>query len=223
LHLVEKRQPGLTVVVEAQLAGSSDYGALGKVIGDRCVVLKSIPYIRGIPSASLEELKSLCASLATYGGAALFHIEGLSPEAGQLTPPGDEFVVTQADLEIASHSLSSATTAEVDFVSLGCPHLSLDEIRRISQLLQGKQVKKEFWITTARHTRTLAERLGYTRVIEAAGAKFAADTCCVVAPIQGRFKAMATDSAKACYYGSAKNKLKTVILPFDEAVKEALA
>ena len=223
LHLVEKRQPGLTVVVEATLAGSSDFGALGKVIGDHIALSKSIPYIRGIPSASLEELKSLCASLATYGGAALFHIEGLSPEAGQLTAPGTELVVTRADLETASHSLSSATSAEVDFVSLGCPHLSLDEIRRISQLLQGKQVKKEFWITTARHTRTLAERLGYTQVIEAAGAKFAADTCCVVAPIQGRFKAMATDSAKACYYASAKNKLKTLILPFDEVVKEALA
>ena len=222
LHLVEKRQPSLTVQVEAQLAGSSDFGALGKLIGDSIAVSKSIPYIRGIPSASLEELKSLCASLATYGGAALFHIEGLSPEAGQLTPPGAELVVTRADLETASRSLSSATSFEVDFVSLGCPHLSLDEIRRISQLLQGKQVKKEFWITTARHTRIRAERLGYTRVIEAAGAKFAADTCCVVAPIQGRFKAMATDSAKACYYAASKNKLKTLLLPFDEVVNEAI-
>jgi len=222
LHLVEKRQPGLTVQVEAQLAGSSDFGALGKLIGDSIAVSKSIPYIRGIPSASLEELKSLCASLATYGGAALFHIEGLSPEAGQLTPPGAELVVTRADLEIASRSLSSATSFEVDFVSLGCPHLSLDEIRRISQLLQGRQVKKEFWITTARHTQIRAERLGYTRVIEAAGAKFAADTCCVVAPIQGRFKAMATDSAKACYYAASKNKLKTLLLPFDEVVNEAI-
>ena len=64
--------------------------------------------------------------------------------------------------------------------------------------------------------------MGYTRTIEAAGAKFAADTCCVVAPIQGRFNAMATDSAKACYYASAKNKFKTVLLPFEDVVKQAL-
>jgi predicted aconitase len=60
-------------------------------------------------------------------------------------------------------------------------------------------------------------------VIESAGAKFAADTCCVVAPIEGRFKAMATDSAKACYYGASKNKFKTVIMPFDEVVRIATA
>jgi predicted aconitase len=33
---------------------------------------------------------------------------------------------------------------------------------------------------------------------------------------------MATDSAKACYYAYAKNRLKTVFLPFDEVVKLAL-
>jgi predicted aconitase len=64
--------------------------------------------------------------------------------------------------------------------------------------------------------------MGYTRVIEAAGARLAADTCCVVAPIRGRFRAMATDSAKACYYGAAKNRFKTVLKPFDEVVMEAL-
>jgi predicted aconitase len=59
-------------------------------------------------------------------------------------------------------------------------------------------------------------------VIEASGAKFAADTCCVVSPIRGRFKVMATDSAKACYYASAKNKFKTRLLPFDQVVQEAI-
>jgi predicted aconitase len=100
--------------------------------------------------------------------------------------------------------------------------LSIHEIEHISRLLDGKQVKKEFWITTARTTKQIADRLGYTSIIEAAGAKFAADTCCVVAPIQGRFSVMATDSAKACYYASAKNKFKTVFLPFEDVVKQAL-
>ena len=83
-------------------------------------------------------------------------------------------------------------------------------------------MNKEFWITTARPIKRLADQLGYTRIIELAGAKFATDTCCVVAPIRGRFKSMATDSAKACYYASAKNKFNTVFLPFDEVVELAL-
>jgi predicted aconitase len=64
--------------------------------------------------------------------------------------------------------------------------------------------------------------MGYTAVIEASGAKFAVDTCCVVAPIKGRFQVLVTDSAKACYYAASKNRFKTVFLPFDEVVFTAL-
>jgi predicted aconitase len=110
----------------------------------------------------------------------------------------------------------------VDFVSLGCPHLSLPEIAHLASLLEAQKVKREFWVTTSRLVKHAADRLGYTRIIEQAGAKFAADTCCVVAPIRDRFSVMATDSAKACYYAYAKNKFKTVFLPFDEVVKQAL-
>ena len=64
--------------------------------------------------------------------------------------------------------------------------------------------------------------MGYTRIIEESGAVIAAYTCCVVAPISGRFKVMATDSAKACYYAYAKNKFKTRFFEFDQVVAEAL-
>jgi predicted aconitase len=118
--------------------------------------------------------------------------------------------------------MSMADAGEADFVTLGCPHLSIKEIARIAELLEGKKVTKEFWITTARPTKQIADRMGYTQAIEAAGARLAADTCCVVAPIRGRFRVMVTDSAKACYYGAAKNRFKTVLKPFDEVVMEAL-
>jgi predicted aconitase len=130
--------------------------------------------------------------------------------------------ITQADLDATQSAMSDAAPGEVDFVSLGCPHLSIREIARVAALLNGKQVKKEFWITTARPTKHMADQMGYTAIIEASGAKFAVDTCCVVAPIKGRFHAMATDSGKACYYAYAKNKFKTLLRPFDEVVAEAL-
>jgi len=221
-HLPKKRKPAITIQVSARLEASHDFGALGKVIGEQIAASKAVAYIQGIQSATLEMLKSFCASLATYGGAALFHMQGITPEAARFTPPEGRVSVTQADLQAAHQSLNEATTAEVDFVSLGCPHLSIQEIARVSTLLEGRQVKKEFWITTARTTKQIADRVGYTRIIEAAGAIFAADTCCVVAPIQGRFTTMATDSAKACYYASAKNKFRTVFQPFDEVVRLAL-
>lgn len=222
LHLPRNRAPGITVRVEAHLKGTYDFGLLGKVLGEQISTSKAIPYIQEVPSASPEELKSFCASLATYGGSAMFHMQSITPEAHLFAPPREQLTISRVELERAASSLNDAKVTQVDFVNLGCPHLSIDEIKRVSQLVEGKRVRKEFWITTARATKQLADQLGYTQVIEAAGAKFAADTCCVVAPIKGRFTAMATDSAKACYYASTKNKFNRVYLPFDEVVKEAL-
>jgi hypothetical protein len=224
MHLDENRQPKLGVRVEAGMVGTHAFGALGMAIGQKLEAYggKPTPYILGIERASLEELKSFCASLATYGGAALFHMAGITPEAAQFSPPEESVSVTQVELEGAVRSMNHDAGEPVDFVSLGCPHLSIQEIARIAELLKDKQVTKEFWITTARPVKQIADRMGYTQIIEASGAKFAADTCCVVAPIRGRFKVMATDSAKACYYAAGKNKFKTVFKPFDDVVLEAL-
>ncbi|HEX9018447.1 MAG TPA: aconitase X catalytic domain-containing protein [Anaerolineaceae bacterium] len=224
LHLDEGRQPSLTVHVEAELRETVEFGALGKRIGAHLEARGAcrLPYITGIHEASLENLKSFCASLATYGGAAMFHMQGITPEAALVAPPTERVVITQSDLDATLREMSDAAPDEVDFVSLGCPHLSLAEIARIAGLLQGKKVRKTFWITTARPTKHMADRMGYTRIIEESGAIFATDTCCVVAPIKGRFHALATDSAKACYYASSKNKFKTLIRSFDEVVEEAL-
>jgi hypothetical protein len=225
LHLDENRRPGLTVRVETRLTDTRDFGALGVVVG-RAIESrqkKVIPYLRDIPAATVEQLKSFCASLATYGGLAMFHMEGITPESAQHAPPDETLVIGQADLDKAIHSLDvTSASDEVDFVSLGCPHLSIHEIQKIAELLGGKHVRKTFWITTSRPVKRIADQMGYSATIEAAGAIFAVDTCCVVAPIKGRFKNLVTDSAKACYYAGAKNGFKTRFLPFDEVVEEAL-
>jgi hypothetical protein len=229
-HLEAQRQPDLTAVVDARLEGSAAFGALGRALGQKLQAAgKRVAYIRGAQAhtlehaGSLENIKSFCASLATYGGAALFHMEGMTPEAALVTPPEESIAVTQDDLERAVQESSDGDPEQADFVSLGCPHLTLEEIARIAELLKGKRVRREFWITTARPTKKLADEMGYSQIIEASGAKFATDTCCVVAPIRGRFQTLATDSAKACYYASAKNRFKTALLPFEAVVELALS
>ncbi len=224
LHLDQHRHPTVHLIVQANVTDSVTFGALGKAIGEKIELVNTgrIPYITGIEGASLESLKALCASIATYGGVALFHMPGITPEANQFAAPEEKMTVTQAELEAALTHMSDAVSEEIDFVSLGCPHLSITEIAHLAELLQGKKVKKTFWITTARPVKQIADRCGYTQIIEESGAIFTCDTCCVVAPIRGRFQALATDSAKACYYASSKNKMKTLIMPFDDVVAEAL-
>lgn len=222
-HLDKNRHGEVLFNVNAPVKGTDEFGVLGKIIGDKLVELgKNIPYITGIPSASIEELKSFCASVATYGGTALFHMEKITPEFDRYPKPSDiVFEINQSDLDKARAELIDKHL-EIDFVSIGCPHASLHEIATIAKLLNGKKVKKEFWITTARPTKRIADEAGYSRIIENAGAKFAADTCCVVAPIKGRFKGIIVDSAKACYYGRAKNKFKVKIGTIEECVEEAI-
>ncbi|MBN1180012.1 MAG: aconitase X catalytic domain-containing protein, partial [Anaerolineae bacterium] len=223
-HLDAVRAPEVTVVVDAALDDTSDFGALGKALGERLEARgrRAVPFVRGIARASVEQLKAFCASVATYGGTALFHMEGITPEVLRFDAPTETIVIDRAEVDAARRVLTTASADDVDFVSLGCPHLSIKEIARIAELLEGRQVTKEFWITTARPTKKMADVMGYTATIEASGAKFATDTCCVVAPIRGRFVALATDSAKACYYADAKNRFKTRLLSFDEVVAEAL-
>ena len=224
-HLEKNRQPGVTIDVKVQLEESYEFGALGKTIGEKIAGVEglNVPYIRGVQWASVEALKSFCASIATYGGTALFHMEGITPEATGVEQPAEYLPIRGQDIETSLASMIDVGGAEVDFLSLGCPHLTIKEVARIAGLLEGKRVRKEFWITAARPTKQIADRMGYTQIIENSGAKFAADTCCVVAPIKGRFNAMATDSAKACYYAYSKNKFKTVILPFDQVVELAVS
>ena len=224
LHLDNNRRANLHIRVEAEVKNTRDFGSLGKAIGSRLEgrKLKAVPFISGLENVTLENLKSFCASIATYGGTALFHIKNVTPEAALQVIPSEQVVITEKDLLEAFSSMQTASAEDIDFVSLGCPHLSIKEIGEAARLLQGKQVKKEFWITTSRPTKKIADMMGYTEIIEKSGAKFAVDTCCVVAPIEGRFKAMLTDSAKACYYAYAKNKFGIRIQTFEEVIREAV-
>ncbi|MCX8200234.1 MAG: aconitase X catalytic domain-containing protein [Candidatus Micrarchaeota archaeon] len=218
LHLDENRQAHVHAHVKARLESTSDFSALGWVLGKK--IGNRIPFITGVKRASVEELKSLCASLPTYGGPSLFHIKGITPSKPK--KPKDMVVITQDDIEEAYAALNEDEDA-VDFVAIGCPHASIGEIRRIAGLLRRRRVKAEFWIATARQTKELADRAGYTKAIEDAGAKFACDTCMAVAPLRGRFRVMAIDSAKGCYYARGSNNFKTRFGTLEECVEAAVS
>jgi predicted aconitase len=215
LHMDANRAPKISVDVQAEVKGEHEYGALALAIGKQ--TKEKIPLIRGIKGASLEELKSFSASFPTYSGAAMFHMEGITPD--RVSVPAEEIVITQEDVEDAIKFLNDE--CEVDFVSVGCPHCSMAEMGRIASLLKGRKVSKETWITTSRQMKGEADKKGWTRTIEASGAKIVCDTCLAVAPLKGRFKAIATNSAKGCYYGRGSNGFKTRFMSLEECIGEA--
>ncbi len=215
LHLDENRKAGILVNVKAMLDKPMKFGALGYVVGK---VLKGrVPLFRGIPKASEDELKSLSASIVTYGGAPLFHIEGITPEKVDIPPETME--VTEDDIKKGIGELNDTDDAE--FIFIGCPHCSIEELRAIAGFLKGKTVKKELWIGVARPIKKKADSEGISTIIEESGAKFACDTCHVVAPLKGRFRTIATNSAKGVFYGRGRNNFRTVFRDMEGCLRMA--
>jgi hypothetical protein len=198
LHLDENRKPEVLVNVEAKLEDNADFGALGYVVGKQ--VKNKIPFFKGIKEADTDQLKSLGAAMAASGAVALYHVEGMTPEAHLMQTGGLEKVsVSDKDLNETFSKLS--TGKEPDIVILGCPHSSLKEIMTISRKLEGKKLKKPLWVCTSRMVKEAANRMGFTQIIEDAGGKVVADTCMVVSPIEDMgYKTTAVNSGKAANY-----------------------
>ncbi|MBS7638770.1 aconitase X catalytic domain-containing protein [Candidatus Bathyarchaeota archaeon] len=220
-RIEENRRPGAVVEVEAELKGHLDYSALGYHIGR--ILGSSVPYIRGIPRADADSLKSLAAASATSGGIALFHVEGVTPEAdrfGEEDLKGlERITVEDGDLEEAVSSLSRGVEDPV--LCLGCPHCSLEEIWEAARLLRGRRLRGRLWIFTSRGVYREAERRGYIHTILEAGGRVFRDTCMVVAPLKEMgWREIVTDSCKAAHYASSMG-LKTRLEPLKGMVEEA--
>ena len=221
LHLDEKRVPDTHVEVKADLSKFSDWGALGYCIGK--TVQNKIPYITGIDIVSLDELKSFCASVVTFGSKPLFYMKDITPASEKYQPPKEKITIEDSDIKKAYEAIND-DTEDVDFVCIGCPHASIKEIAKIADLLKGRKIVAgtEFWVATSRPMKQLADKRGYTEVIEKAGGKFACDTCMAVAPLKGRFRTVATTSAKGCYY-SRHNLMMTKMGSLEECIEAGVS
>jgi predicted aconitase len=229
LHLDERRRPTHLVDVRCPLRSEADLGALGALAGRQ--VGAGVPFFRGLDLSWTERpedrLKSLGAAMAASGAVALYHIAGMTPEAAwaeaalRAGPPATPLLVD--DLR-PGYALLNGPLEAIDFVSLGCPHASLDELREIVGWLAGRRVTALLWITVAAPIRAEAERLGLAEQIEAAGGRLVADTCLVVAPVQALgVRSLATNSAKAALYALSHSGLQTRFGTTEQCLQAAVS
>jgi len=217
LHLDENRKPDVVVKVNADLTFSSDFGALGYHVGKQ--VKNKIPYFKGIKDANTDQLKALGAAMAASGAVALYHAEGLTPEASLMETTGLETIDVGKD-ELGQTYEKLNTGKLPDIVILGCPHASLREISALAKRLEGKKLKKPIWICTSRLMKEAATRMGYNDVIEAAGGQIVADTCMVVSPIEEMgFETTGVNSGKAANYLPGFCKQSVVFHNIDELIR----
>lgn len=209
LHLPENRFATHLVRADARVESFQDWGMFGYFVGEQ--VQEARPAVIGdLAQPDLTDLKHFGAATATSGGVELYHLPGITPEAPTLeaafgsTPIPEPLVYGEAERRWAYETLNAQGESEdVDFVLLGCPHASLDQLAELAYLLEGKRLHEgtQLWVMTPRALRTMADRNGYTRAITRAGGHVLTDSC----PAMSRAappgtRVFATDSAKQAHY-----------------------
>ena len=233
-HLKENRYGKFLIKVDVPLNDMTDYGTLGFFAGK--IAGQDTPVFTGIPaSPTLEELKALSAALAASGAVSMFHAVGVTPEAPTLEEafgggePQKVHVFGAAEKEQAEAALNKEPSDHVDWILVGCPNASVQEIREVADALQGKKVHKDvsLWVTTAGAMYAMADRVGYIRTIEEAGGVVVRETCPflarsrVIAPKKG-YKTLTTNSAKMAFYAPGQFGLPAHYGNLDRVMKAAI-
>ena len=198
-HLEQNRKANLIVNVSTELSGA-DWGALGYIVGK--TVGGGVPYFKVKNTPNNNDLKTLGAALASSGSVALYHMENVTPEWKDTDKDDVEDYMFVSDKDILETRKNLTTTDRIpDLICLGCPHASLEEIKQVAAIVEGKTIKNKLWICTSVSVKATADRMGYTQLIEAAGGNVVCDTCMVVAPIEDMgFEVIGVNSAKAANY-----------------------
>jgi predicted aconitase len=209
LHLDENRGGTHRIELEIDVVSVADWGLLGYYVGE--AVQDRIPVIDGLHSVpNLPKLKHFGAAAASSGGVEMYHIVGQTPEAPTYEAamrgrrPVETIRYGAAERRLAYERVNTtAKDAQVDFVMLGCPHYSIEQIWEVCQLLDQQRLSAntELWIFTAKATKQLADQAGYTKIIEDAGGVLMTDTCSSVGRVMPKgTRVAAVDSAKQAHY-----------------------
>jgi hypothetical protein len=209
LHRDESRRGTHAIEVEVPIESMLDWGMLGYFTG--YAVEENIPVISGVNyQPNLIRHKHFGAAAASSGGVELYHMVGITPEAPsrEVAFGGNKPVETikygPAERRKIYELLNSNGTEEhVDFVMLGCPHASIEQIWEVANLLDGKKLHPDtkLWLFTSRSVKSMADTNGYTKTIRAAGGTILTDTCSAIGmAVPKGTKVVALDSAKQSHY-----------------------
>jgi predicted aconitase len=217
IHRAENRQPKILVTAKSQLRNETEFGALGIYLGK--ILEDRIPIIQGVKTASKDDLKQLSAALASTGMTNMFHLYNASEKLSKI----EKISIEAKDIKRAIEDLSTSPKSKPDLVFIGCPHCSLNEIKHVANLVDGRKVKRgtECWICTSRYIKEKAKR--HVEKIEKSGCHVITDTCAVVTWTEKfGIKTIMTNSAKTAHYAPTLNKAETILAPLKSCLKEAL-
>jgi predicted aconitase len=231
-HLDENRHGTHLVELGVEVESTADWGLLGYWMGD--IVQERIPVLTGVGEVpNLARLKHFGAAASSSGGVELYHMPGITPEARTVEEafgggkPEQRLRYGAAERKAAYDKLNStARDTKVDYVMLGCPHYTIEQIWEACKLLEGKRIHPDssLWIFTPRAIAELAEKNGYTRIITDAGGVLMSDTCSALGQVMPKgVKVAAVDSAKQAHYLPAIMGVQTWFGTTEDCVRAAVS
>lgn len=208
-HRDEGRRGTLGVHLDIPVTSVEDWGLLGYWMGDW--VQERVPVISGVGQVpNLPKLKHFGAAASSSGGVEMYHIVGVTPEANTAEQAYGGNKATEVRhygarerQQTLERINANGSDRKVDYVMLGCPHYTIEQIWEAAQLLEGRRIHPEsaLWIFTPRAIKEIATRNGYTQIIEAAGGKILTDSCSAMSrAVPPGTKVVALDSAKQAHY-----------------------
>jgi predicted aconitase len=209
LHRTEHRHGTHRIDVDIPVDSVMDWGMLGYFVGDE--IQERIPVLTGrYGQPDLIRHKHFGAAAASSGGVEIYHIVGVTPEAASVEmafgsrAPIETVAYGQAERRRTYEKLNAnGRDADVDYVMLGCPHYSLDQIAEVARQLEGRRISANcrMWIFTSRAVKGDADAKGYSKTLADAGAMLMTDTCSAFAQaVPPGTKVVALDSAKQAHY-----------------------
>lgn len=236
LHLDAERMGSvvfdLSAVTPSRLDEEMWWSVVGYLVGE-IAATAGVPVLVGAgEDASEDALKALGAAAASSGSVGLFHLVRRTPEAPDLAScsraAAPVTIVTDADLDVVRQRLSTARGSRLDAVSLGTPHASLAEIRRLAEALAlaGSPVHPsvDAVVSTSRGILALARAGGLAEAVEAGGFRFVVDTCTYVTPVLAPTVRVAmTTSGKWAHYAPGNIGVDVVLGTVGECVSSAVA
>jgi predicted aconitase len=178
-HLDECRRGSLLVEVSWTPDGLHEWGALGGVVGRLAGDYWRVPVIAGFDRVPTpDELKHFGAAMASFGGVAMFHIPGVTPEAGDAFDSVAPAAVNVRRADVAALLAEYAAGGDaVDVVVFSAPQLSLLEMQMLADRLDGRRVVVPLLAVTSPQVKPDADRMGLTARIEGSGAMVLSGMC----------------------------------------------
>jgi predicted aconitase len=230
-HISENRGGTDLVTITTNPATVHDWDIFGHAIGEKLPPF-SIPVIQGFKTRpSSIQLKSFFGTLACAAGTEMCHIIGVTPEAmtvdqafsGKMTH--EQIEITADDITASKAKLNQFGREKIDYISLGCPHYHIDELRIIADYLEEKRIHPDtiVHLWTAGTFKYMADRCGYTEVIEKSGAKLLTGSCPSTRGYPKGVQTAAYDSAKQRMSAAQETKARLFYGSLTECLESAIS